>query len=274
MLLKREKIDKFNGNQGINEDYPIGPAKGTKEWNLTKQIEYKVGAFLKETCRFNVATDFVLNTIFTYFIEAVADEIGQRSIMMSDDTKRTMAKMSSGDTINGFYVNFDHLFLVGSTIKVNEDSEKVGNINLRISVWDDVPLNLDEFKKFLVVKTVEGSSRPYKVYQVEDEFQSRMIHTDICENAARNLANKCNIIILDTDIILTIAMAFFVASIETMLQTMSMENKTKMEFNIMEAFEIMIHIKGKPVPDSIQIRVCVGEAMKLNVKNDTTTEDD
>ena len=56
--------------------------------------------------------------------------------------------------------------------------------------------------------------------------------------------------------------------------TTAEENKTKMEFNIMEAFEIMIHVKGRPVPNTIQIKVCVGEAMKLNVKNDTTTEDD
>lgn len=274
MILKRENIDKFNDRgSGMNEDFPLGPAKGTKEWNLTKQVEYKVGQFLKENCRYSSPTDFVLNTIFTYFIEAVAEEIGNRSNMVSDDAKREMAKMSAGDTMEGFYVDFDHLFMVGSTIKVNEESEKIGNINLKILVHDDVPLCLDDFKELLVERQTE-SGRVYKVYQVEDEYQKKMIETCICENAARNLSQKCNILILDTDIITTIAMAFFVASIEVMLQTMSEENKTKMEFNIMEAFEIMIHVKGRPVPNTIQIKVCVGEAMKLNVKNDTTTEDD
>ena len=177
MILKRENIDKFNdrGN-GMNEDFPLGPAKGTKEWNLTKQVEYKVGQFLKENCRYSSPTDFVLNTIFTYFIEAVAEEIGNRSNMVSDDAKREMAKMSAGDTMEGFYVDFDHLFMVGSTIKVNEESEKIGNINLKILVHDDVPLCLDDFKKLLVDRQTE-SGRVYKIYQVEDDYQKKMIET-------------------------------------------------------------------------------------------------
>ena len=274
MKINKNDISRSLPDSGVNEEFSIGPAKDTKEWKITKVVEQKAGDFLRRNCRLTAQSDFVLNSIFTYFIESTAAVIGEKSSIMAGEVQKKMSKMTPGEILNGFCIDFEHLFAVVSTYKYNEDSEKLGNINLKVLVHDDVPFSLQEFEEMLVEKKVEGSSQTMMVYPIKDEYQHNVIHKEICMAAASNLLRRCNITIMDTDVLLTTAMAFFVASIETMLQFMSIDNKTKMEFNIMEAFEIMIHIKGQPIPDEVQIRVSVGEAMKLNVKNDTITEDE
>lgn len=240
---------------------PCPTAPNTKaEQVRTRRVEELISPVLREQSHLWVKTAFGLNNVFYTFMEVAAavlsDYAMDRALVTGDDREAEV----------GF--RMDHIFELGITIKRCDDAEKEGNINLRMDIADDCPLNMKDFVKILA-PVQDDLGRTTMVYQPAEE--NRKVLEQIAKKTAHELYNKFQMLFSDTNDILTIVAAFFVGVVEVILTECSELNIRKRSFNCMDSLEFMVKISGEPV-DTANIKLNIGEAMKLRVKHDAITE--
>lgn len=241
-------------NSTMNQEVPISPSSNVDRVR-TKEIERLVNDFLHDTMKMTVGGSFIYNTIFIRYFEALVSLLNQ--------------KMQVTQRINQT-INICDIFTATVSLKVNNDAEKTGNINVVFDMPDDAPLLLDLLRERMV--PVKKENEPERFYILPKEDQVTMIEDikkiESAANAA--LVSKNRIIIRGDFILTTVAIVFLVATIQNIIQECIDLGKRGRHFNLMDVMELYVQNKD----GNYHIKMSPGEDSKLRIKYDGLTETD
>lgn len=218
----------------------------------TKAIEDLMRPYIREATGWSPAA-FIPTTIFIRYMGAVATRIHNRIESGVDPS-----------------VNIDNILIVEATNRESEVAEKDGNINLRFVDPENTPLVMEQLMERLVAVQEIGSDNVIRllVHQPEDDT----IGTDIRnveKIMAFELSDKHKIVLHDRYLGTTVAMMYFVAMRQTMMQELIDNPESRgQHFNLGDLLEVFVFRKN----GEIRVTLAPGEAMKIAVKGDGLTE--
>lgn len=216
-------------------------------------VEAIASDWLRKNCRIFYQRDFAINTIASTFLEEV---FGFMSMLIS-----------RGGPIEETGVNICGIIVTQATNKEDEESEKEGNINIKIKFSGDYYYPEDLVG--ILQEYAQSEKEKYYVITKDLNRGDRETIAVIDRMAQRTLQKKFHITIVQPFIATTATCAFLTSVIQWVVDTCEETGKPVL-YNISDIIECRGVLKdGRPM-----VHFVPGEGAKLAIKYDSTTEEE